>query len=136
MWGNATNNTGIIIDKAVLKGVNGDVTITNTTTVTTTTTLNGAVTVVTINNTFTSDRTENGNTTRQVVRVTVNTNITSDATANAIAWGTCNPPIPEITGLHCYNCIFIPSMANFNVCIDDNEVRILCYYKINMNFKI
>ena len=31
-------------------------------------------------------------------------------------------PLPEVIGLQCYNCLFIPSM-NYSACLDPNKVR-------------
>ena len=31
-------------------------------------------------------------------------------------------PLPEVIGLQCYNCLFVPSM-NYSACLDPNKVR-------------
>ena len=42
-------------------------------------------------------------------------------------------PTPEVIGLQCYNCLFIPSM-NYSVCLDPNKVRYKYPYILSSNF--
>ena len=93
----------------------------NTTIVTITTTVNNAVTEVVHNTTFTRDVTEDSVTTRMNLTMNVTVNVTGDASGRATAWGECEPWVADV-GLQCYNCLWIPSMSNFTVCVDTNTV--------------
>jgi len=52
---------------------------------------------------------------------TVASNVTSHWLDVITVVGDCNDPDPG--GLNCYNCLYIPSMSNFTVCVDEQEVR-------------
>ena len=122
IWGNGTNSTSInkITDSASSIGDDGTISL-NQTIVTTTTTVNNAVTEVVVNTTITKDTTSAGTTTRTSTETNITSTVTGDVTGRGVAWSTCNIPTPEVIGLQCYNCLFIPSM-NYSACLDPNKV--------------
>ena len=77
---------------------------------------------IVVNTTKTQDKTLAGTTTRISTETNITSNVTAEVTGWAVAWGTCYVPTPEVIGLQCYNCLFVPSM-NYSACLDPNKVR-------------
>ncbi|KAL5255723.1 hypothetical protein ACHWQZ_G011072 [Mnemiopsis leidyi] len=121
IWGNGTNSTSVtkVTDSAQSIGDDGTISL-NQTIVTTTTTINNAVMEIVVNTTKTQDKTLAGTTTRISTETNITSNVTAEVTGWAVAWGTCYVPTPEVIGLQCYNCLFVPSM-NYSACLDPNK---------------
>jgi len=120
IYSNNVNRTDTTQSSQAVITVSDGVTTTTTTTVTVVTNVQGPFTVTATTTSVVVEKTEDGITSSKTSSETATTNVTSSWTDTITVVGQCIVKT-KIEGLHCYNCIFIPSMAKFNVCIEDNE---------------
>ena len=123
VWGTGVNSTSISEVTDSDESEEDGVTTTESNILTVTTVVNDAVTETHTNETVVVKVTSATGVVTTTVTVNVTVNVTGDASGRARAWGVCTPPVVCEDCLQCHNCLYIPSMSNFTVCVADNTVR-------------